>query len=127
MLKTLAYILNKTAKNINMIADKTKVIHLNNSSFESAINKGITLVDFWAEWCAPCRMQTPILDELASQLNGDSVIAKLNVDDNRSVAAKYGIMSIPTLILFKNGKIIKQFVGVQPASTLLSAIKNANN
>lgn len=110
-----------------MIADTSKVLHLNGSSFEKVISKGVTLVDFWAEWCAPCRMQGPILDEVASQLNGDSVIAKLNVDDNRSIAAKYGIMSIPTLILFKNGKIIKQFVGVQPSSALLSAINNTNN
>lgn len=114
-------------KKINMIADKTKVIHLNGSGFEKAINNGVTLVDFWAEWCAPCRMQGPILDEVALQLNGNSVVAKLNVDDNRSIAAKYGIMSIPTLILFNNGKIVKQFVGVQPASALLTAIKNINN
>ena len=107
-----------------MIAEKNKVIHLNYPSFEKAINSGICLVDFWAEWCAPCRMQGPILDEVASQFDGNILIAKVNVDDNRQIAAKYGIMSIPTIIIFNKGKIIKQFVGVQPASVLLSALKN---
>jgi thioredoxin 1 len=107
-----------------MVVGKNKVIHLNTPSFEKAINNGICLVDFWAEWCAPCRMQGPIIDEVASQLNGDILFAKVNVDDNRQIAAKYGIMSIPTLIIFNKGKIVKQFVGVQPATVLLSELKN---
>jgi thioredoxin 1 len=105
---------------------KNSVIFLNDSSFNNAISQGTTLVDFWAEWCGPCRMQGPILDEVATEIGEKAVISKLNVDDNRSIAGKYGIMSIPTLILFKDGKPVKQFVGVQNKKTLINAINEIN-
>jgi len=107
-----------------MITDTHKVIHINAASFDRIIQKGTVLVDFWAEWCAPCRMQGPILDEVAFTLGAKAKITKLNVDDNRTIAAKYGIMSIPTLILFKDEIPVKQFVGVQPKQVLLDAIAN---
>lgn len=106
-----------------MITTK-EVIHLNSANFTKAISKGIVLVDFWAEWCAPCRMQNPILEELAAESDEDILISKLNVDDNREVAAKYGIRSIPTIIIFKNGKIERQLVGVQQKQTLIKMLNN---
>lgn len=70
------------------------------------------LVDFWAEWCGPCRMLSPVVEELSKEYEGKAVIGKLNVDDNPAIAEKYGIMSIPTLLIFKNGKIVEKQVGL---------------
>lgn len=95
------------------------------SDFDSTIKTGKVLVDFWAEWCGPCRMQTPILEKVVTQVGSDVTIAKLNVDENPAIAGKYNVMSIPTLILFKDGEVAKQFVGVQNEGTLVSAIEEA--
>ena len=83
------------------------------------------LVDFWAPWCGPCRMQGPIVEELASEIGESAVVGKLNTDENQEVAGRYGIMSIPTLIVFKGGKPVKQFVGVTNANTLKSVLMQA--
>ncbi|MDD5489649.1 MAG: thioredoxin [Candidatus Moranbacteria bacterium] len=84
-------------------------------NFEAEVLKSEkpVLVDFWAEWCGPCQMMGPIVEELAQELKDKYKIGKLNVDESRETAAKYGIMSIPTLIIFKGGKEVKQLVGVQ--------------
>jgi thioredoxin 1 len=79
---------------------------------------GTVLVDFWAPWCGPCRMQTPILEGLAKELNGNARIVKLNTDTNPGVARQFAISSIPTLILFRDGKEVERMVGVQPAELL---------
>lgn len=79
---------------------------------------GKVLVDFWAPWCGPCRMQAPILEKLASAGEIKAKIVKLNTDENGAIAQQYGIVSIPTLILFENGKEIERFVGVQPENIL---------
>jgi thioredoxin 1 len=76
------------------------------------------LVDFWAVWCGPCQMQNPILEEVAKEFEGKAKVAKLNVDENPNSAAKYGIMSIPTLIIFKDGNMVKQMIGVQSKEIL---------
>jgi len=78
------------------------------------------LVDFWAVWCSPCRIQNPILEDLDKDLGENGVIAKLNVDENPNTAMKFGVMSIPTLMLFKGGEVIKQWIGVQSKETLKS-------
>jgi len=76
------------------------------------------LVDFWAEWCGPCRMQNPILEELDKELGDKAVIAKMNVDENQTIPGQYGIMSIPTMMLFHKGQVVKQWIGVQSKETL---------
>jgi thioredoxin 1 len=100
------------------------ILELNESNFAAEIQSGTVLVDFWAPWCGPCRMQTPILEQLVGKVAG-AKIAKVNVDEAGSVAAKFGVQSIPTLIVFKDGKPAKQFVGVQQAATLIAALEAA--
>lgn len=108
-----------------MHVDTKNVINVNEGAFDKVIAKGVTLVDFWAEWCGPCRMQGPILEKLAPQTEEHVKIAKLNVDENPSIASRFGVMSIPTLILYKNGEVFKQFVGVQNEAVLKQAIEEA--
>lgn len=81
------------------------------------------LVDFWAVWCGPCQVQGPIVEELASDLVGKAVVGKVNVDQEPQLAEKFGVMSIPTLIVFDKGTVVKQFVGVQSKETLLQELK----
>jgi len=89
-------------------------------NFEQEVLKSESpvLVDFWAVWCGPCQMMGPIIEELAEEMKDKYKIGKLNVDENRETASKYGIMSIPTLIIFKDGKEVKQLVGVQAKGNL---------
>jgi thioredoxin 1 len=98
---------------------------ISDDTFDNEVAEGISIVDFWAPWCGPCRMQGPILDELAQKMGDKVNILKLNVDESPGKAQEYGVMSIPTLILFKDGKNVKQFVGVQQAAALEEAINNA--
>ncbi|HSV42931.1 MAG TPA: thioredoxin [Candidatus Bathyarchaeia archaeon] len=99
-------------------------IYLNAESFEQEIltsNQPI-LVDFFAEWCGPCKMLSPIVDQIADELSGKVKVCKLNVDEAQEIAARYNVMSIPNLILFKNGEVLDQMVGVMPKEQLLQKI-----
>lgn len=101
----------------------SKLLELNNSNYDSTVSKGVVLVDFWAPWCGPCRMQTPILEKLSESSEITASIAKINTDENPDIAQKLGIVSIPTLILFKDGKEMERFVGVQPEESLKAKLK----
>lgn len=89
------------------------------ATFSQEISEGLVLVDFWAPWCGPCRMQAPILDQLSQKYDETELkITKLNVDDNPQTAASFGVMSIPTLLFFKDGELVEKRVGVQPKPAL---------
>ena len=103
------------------------VSKVSDSSFEAEVLKSTepVVVDFWAEWCGPCKMIAPALEELAGSMTGKVKIVKLNVDENPATAAKYGIMSIPTLMLFKNGELASRQVGAAPKQKLEQWINSA--
>jgi thioredoxin 1 len=101
------------------------VAHISDADFTKTVAEGVTLVDFWAPWCGPCRMIAPILDELAGELKDKARIVKINVDENPVVAGQFGVMSIPTLLLFKNGQKVDQKVGGQAKPQLKAFIEQA--
>ncbi len=93
------------------------------TEFDSTIQNGVTLVDFNAPWCGPCRSQEPILERIADQFDGRALVAAMNIDNHQMIAMELGIQSIPTLIIFKNNKEIQRFIGLQPEATLTSALE----
>lgn len=99
---------------------------LNNENFEEETKSGVTLVDFFAEWCGPCRTMTPVLDEVEKELKGRATIAKLDIDHSSAIAAKFQVTSVPTLILFNDGKEVDRMVGVRDAEAIKSFITKAN-
>lgn len=100
-------------------------VALTKDTFQMHIESGVSLVDFWAPWCGPCQIQLPIVEELANELNGQANIAKVNVDDEQVLAVQFGIQSIPTLLLFKDGELVEQMVGLNSKSVLKDKILNA--
>lgn len=104
------------------------ILHISNQSeFETEVIRadGPVLVDFWASWCGPCKMLAPILDQLDAQYGDQVTIAKVDVDECRKLAMEYQVMSVPTLLLVKNGSVIDQTVGVQPLTSLVKMIQSA--
>ena len=102
----------------------SEVLHINDADFETTVVQSDipVLVDFWAPWCGPCKMIAPILDEIASEFAGKAKIVKINVDDNQLVAGQFGVRSIPTLLLFKNGQLVATQVGALPKNQLAAFI-----
>ena len=100
---------------------------LDEASFDETIASAETpvLVDFWAEWCPPCRILGPIVDEVADGVGDRAIVAKVDVDSNKALAARFAIQSIPTILVFRNGEIVDRFVGVQDADTLIASIDGA--
>lgn len=99
-----------------------KVKDLTAANFTNTVASGTVLVDFWAPWCGPCKMQTPILEKVADKIGDKAVIAKVNVDESPALAAQFGVRSIPTLILFKNGQKVRDFIGVQQEAALIEVL-----
>jgi thioredoxin 1 len=103
-----------------MASDKLKT--LTDSNFDQEIRNGVVLVDFWAEWCGPCRRIAPIVEELAGQYDGRATVGKLNVDENPNVPGRFMIRGIPTLLLFKNGQLADTLVGLAPKEDIARMI-----
>lgn len=98
---------------------------LNDDTFDKGIAEGVVLVDFYADWCGPCRMLAPVVEELAQEMAGKVTIAKVDTDQSVNVAARYEVTSIPTLILFKNGQIVKRVVGLKDLDALRKMVTEA--
>ncbi len=101
-----------------------KEIEFSEANFDTEVLKSETpvLVDFWAEWCGPCRMMNPIIEELADSLTGKAKVGKINVDQNPNLSSRYGIQGVPSFLIFNKGELVKQLVGAQPADKLRGEI-----
>jgi thioredoxin 1 len=110
---------------LRMEMQMSKPIELTDAGFSQDVEraKGVTLVDFWAAWCGPCRMIAPVVEQIANENEGKLRVGKLDVDHNQVTAGKYGVMSIPTLILFKDGRPVERLVGYLPKDRLFARIK----
>lgn len=101
------------------------VLHLTEKDFDTTIESGVTLVDFWAGWCGPCKMLAPVIDSLANRYAGRAKVAKVDIDAEMGLATRFGIMSIPTILVFRDGKLEGQTVGVQPESVFTKLLDEA--
>jgi thioredoxin 1 len=101
-----------------------KITNLTTDTFKASVGVSTpVLVDFWAPWCGPCKAIAPVLEELAGELDGKLQISKVNVDENDAIAAEYGIRAIPTMLLFKGGKVVEQIVGMLPKAALKAKVE----
>lgn len=109
-------------KKTPLVADHEKVVTLTEQNFQQKTKGKVVLVDFWASWCTPCRMMAPVLNDVASELNGNSHVGKVDIQQYQSLANQFKVRSIPTLILLKNGKEVNRFVGIKSKDFLLKEI-----
>lgn len=129
-LLALAFILfnivaRKQMKKIPSVADHEKIVTLTEQNFQAQTKNKLVLVDFWASWCAPCRMMAPVLNDAVAELNGNVRIGKVNIEDFQSLAQKFKIRNIPTMVLLKNGVEVNRFSGVKNKDYILKFIQNA--
>ena len=101
-----------------------KYIDLNNDNFEATVTEGVSLVDFWAPWCGPCRMIAPVIEELAEEFEGKAAICKVNTDEEQDLAVKFGVRSIPTILIMKNGEVVETMVGAASKEAFAEKINN---
>ena len=101
-----------------------KYIELTNENFDATVNEGVSLVDFWAPWCGPCRMIAPVIEELAGDFEGKANICKVNTDEHQDLATKFGVRSIPTILFMKNGEIVDQVVGASSKQALTDKLNS---
>ena len=104
-----------------------KLVILSDTTFATDVAKGVMLVDFWATWCGPCKQIAPVVEQIASENDGKMSVGKLDVDVNGATAMKYGVMSIPTLILFKDGQPVETLVGFMPEKQILAKVEKHIN
>lgn len=109
-------------KNIPVVADHKSILSLTDKNFNHQTKNNVVLIDFWAEWCAPCRMMAPVLNDVAGELNGNAYVGKVNIEQYQSLAQKFQVRNIPTMILLKDGKEINRFVGIKNKEFLLQQI-----
>lgn len=112
-------------KNTPLVADHEKVLTLTEQNFQQKTKGKVVLVDFWASWCAPCRMMAPVLNDVSAELSGNSHVGKVDIQQYQSLANKFKVRNIPTMILFKNGTEINRFVGIKSKEFLLTEISKA--
>jgi thioredoxin 1 len=111
-------------KNIPLVEDSSNILTLTDKNFQYQTKNKLVLVDFWASWCAPCRMMAPVLNEVAGELKGNTYVGKVNIEHYQSLAQKFQVRNIPTLVLLKNGIEINRFVGIKNKEFLLQQINN---
>ena len=112
-------------KNLPLVADNEKILTLTDKNFQQQIKNKVVLIDFWAAWCAPCRMMAPVLNEVANELSDNMHVGKVNIEQYQLLAQKYKVRSIPTLVLLKNGIEVNRFIGVKSKDFLLQQIQKA--
>jgi len=118
----LMMVAKRKMSSIPSVPDSPKVVTFTDQNFSNRIKTGVILVDFWAAWCGPCKLMGPVLNDLAEQVNGKVTIGKVNVEEQKMTASKFKIRSIPTMILFKNGKEIHRFMGYKSKDYLLKEL-----
>jgi thioredoxin 1 len=114
-------------KTFQQSVEKEKAIELTDKNFDKSTSKGLVMVDFWAPWCGPCRIQGPIIEQLAVEYKGRATIAKLNIDENPVISARFYIQSIPTIIVYKEGKAVERIVGLQNKQKLINILNKHLN
>lgn len=113
----------KKMKNMPVVADHEKILTITDKNFNQVTKNRTILIDFWASWCAPCRMMAPILNEVAGELNENSFVGKINIEQYQSLAQKFKVRNIPTLILLKNGVEVNRYIGLKNKDFLLEQLK----